>query len=111
MGIYEKYKEDVKQITGKYYKKYKRKICSYEDLYQTVWYILLAGLKVFDGRGDERKFLLLFIKNKLISILNYNRKPPYCINYPFTPLNIEYISADNDKNKYFMEIHGDFSRK
>lgn len=108
MDIYDTYKEDVKNITGRYFKMYGYKVYSYEDLEQTVWYILLSGIEKFDGRGDMRKFLLSFIKNKLISILKFNRKPPYCRENPFTPLNFDYISTDDNRNKYFREIHGEY---
>lgn len=111
MDIYKTYKDEVKNITGRYFKKYGYKISSYEDLEQTVWYILLSGVKKFDGRGDLKKFLLSFIKNKLISILKYNRKPPYCQDSPFTPLTSEYISIDDSKSKYFREIHGEYDWK
>jgi len=111
LDIYKTYKDEVKNITGRYFKKYGYKISSYEDLEQTVWYILLSGIKKFDGRGDLKKFLLSFIKNKLISILKYNRKPPYCQESPFTPLTSDYISVDDSKSKYFKEIHGEYEWK
>ena len=108
MDIYNTYREDVKNITGRYFKKYKYKVYSYEDLEQTVWYILLAGIEKFDGRGDLRKFLLSFIRHKMISILKYNRKPPYCQDSPFTPLIFDFVAADDSNTKYFKEIHGEY---
>lgn len=87
---------------------YKNKVYSYEDLEQTVWYILLTGLAKFDGRGDERLFILSFIRYKLISILKYNRKPPHCGDNPFTPLCMDYISADDVHTEYFVKVHGEY---
>ena len=111
VDVYNTYKEDVRNITGRYFKKYKYKVISYEDLEQTVWYILLTGIEKFDGRGDLRKFLLSYIRHKMISILKYNRKPPYCQDNPFTPLIFDFVAVDDSSTKYFKEIHGEYEWK
>jgi len=108
VNIYNTYKKEVRNITGRYFKKYKHKVYSYEDLEQTVWYILLAGMEKFDGRGDLRNFLLSYIRYKLISILKYNRKPPYCQDSPFTPLIFDFVAVDDSNTKHFKEIHGEY---
>ncbi|APT72093.1 RNA polymerase subunit sigma-24 [Thermosipho sp. 1063] len=108
MNVYEKYKKEVDMIAGRYFKRYGYKCESYEDLKQTIWYILLCALKKFDGRGNERMFVLNFVKNKLISIVKYNRKPPYCKETPFTPLKMEYISGDDENNCAFKEFQGEY---
>lgn len=68
---------------------------SYEDLRQTVWYILMIGLKTYDGRGTERDYLNWFVRNKMISIMVYGKKPPDCKDAPFTPLRFDYVSPDD----------------
>lgn len=108
LNIYKTYKDDVKNIAGRYYKAYKYKILSFEDLEQTIWYILMCALSKFDGRGDQRNFVLHFIKQKLISILKNNRRPPYCTDSPFTCLCFDYFSADDENSKYYKEIHGEY---
>ncbi|QTA38504.1 sigma-70 family RNA polymerase sigma factor [Thermosipho ferrireducens] len=108
MSVYDDYKRDVEMIAGRYYKRYGYKCESYEDLKQTIWYILLHAIRKFDGRGDERKFALAFVRNKLISIVKYNRKPPYCGNAPFTPLKMEYVSGDDENKDAFREIQGEY---
>ena len=65
MNIYNTYKKEVRNITGRYFKKYKHKVYSYEDLEQTVWYILLAGMEKFDGGYDLRSLQLSFIEYKI----------------------------------------------
>ncbi|MBO8161798.1 MAG: sigma-70 family RNA polymerase sigma factor [Thermosipho sp. (in: Bacteria)] len=108
MDIYDTYKDEVKNITGRYFKMYKNKVYSYEDLEQTVWYILLVGIEKFDGRGVKKDFILFFIKYKLISILKYNRKPPYCTDNPFTPLATDFISIDDKNTSCFRKVHGEY---
>lgn len=108
VSVYDDYKKDVEMITGRYYKRYGYKCESYEDLKQTIWYILLHAVEKFDGRGEEKKFVLSFVKNKLISVVRYNRKPPYCRDRPFTPLRMEYVSGDDEKCEAFREIQGEY---
>lgn len=68
---------------------------SYEDLQQTIWYILMVGLKEFDGRGSEESFLNWYIRQKVVSIMMYGKKPPKCNDSPFTPLRFDYVSPDD----------------
>ncbi|ANQ53646.1 RNA polymerase subunit sigma-24 [Thermosipho affectus] len=93
MEIYKKYKKDVEMVAGRYFKRYGYKCDSYEDLKQTICYILLCAIEKFDG---------------LISIVKYNRKPPYCKETPFTPLKMEYISGDDENNCAFKEFQGEY---
>ena len=58
---------------------------SYEDLEQTIWYILMVGLQEFDGRGDEEQFLNWYIRNKVVSIMMYGKKPPNVRTYRLHP--------------------------
>ncbi|MFN3691261.1 MAG: hypothetical protein ACK4R7_00070 [Fervidobacterium sp.] len=76
---------------------------SYEDLEQTIWYILIVGLQEFDGRGSEENFLNWYIRQKVISVIMYGRKPPKTTDAPFTPLKFDYISPDDsaDVNELF----------
>ena len=67
---------------------------SYEDLEQTIWYILMVGLQEFDGRGDEEQFLNWYIRNKVVSIMMYGKKPPKCTHLPFTLIRFDYVSPD-----------------
>lgn len=68
---------------------------SYEDLEQTIWYILMVGLQEFDGRGSEESFLNWYIRQKVVSIMMYGKKPPKCTDAPFTPLRFDYLSPDD----------------
>uniref|UniRef100_A0A7C5U6B3 Uncharacterized protein n=1 Tax=Fervidobacterium nodosum TaxID=2424 RepID=A0A7C5U6B3_9BACT len=68
---------------------------SYEDLEQTIWYILIVGLQEFDGRGSEESFLNWYIRQKVVSIMMYGKKPPKCTDAPFTPLRFDYLSPDD----------------
>ncbi len=68
---------------------------SYEDLQQTIWYILMVGLQEFDGRGSEENFLNWYIRQKVVSIMMYGKKPPKCTDAPFTPLRFDYLSPDD----------------
>lgn len=68
---------------------------SYEDLEQTIWYILMVGLQEFDGRGSEENFLNWYIRQKVVSIMMYGKKPPKCTDAPFTPLRFDYLSPDD----------------
>lgn len=76
---------------------------SFDDLKQTIWYILMCGLKEFDGRGDEEKFLHQYVRNKCVSIFLYKKKPPKCTDAPFSPLRMDYVSPDDSSevNKLF----------
>jgi hypothetical protein len=56
----------------------------------------MVGLKTFDGRGKEEEYLNWYIRNKIVSIMVYGKKPPNCIDAPFTPLRFDYISPDDD---------------
>lgn len=67
---------------------------SYEDLEQTIWYVLMVGLKESDGRGDEEQFLNWYIRNKVVSIMMYGKKPPKCTHLPFTLIRFDYVSPD-----------------
>jgi len=82
---------------------------SYEDLHQTIWYILMVGLVDFNGKGDEEKFLNWYIKNKVTSVIVYNRKPPKCKDAPFTPMKLDYVSPDDstDLNELFYSDEGE----
>ena len=82
---------------------------SYEDLHQTIWYILMVGLMDFNGKGDEEKFLNWYIKNKVTSVIVYNRKPPKCQDAPFTPMKFDYVSPDDstDLNELFYSDEGE----
>jgi len=81
---------------------------SYEDLHQTIWYILMVGLMDFNGKGDEEKFLNWYIRNKVVSVIVYNRKPPKCQDAPFTPMKFDYVSPDDspDLNELFYSDEG-----
>lgn len=68
---------------------------SYEDLEQTIWYILIVGLKEFDGRGSEENFLNWYVRQKVLSVIMYGRKPPKTTDAPFTPLKFDYVSPDD----------------
>lgn len=68
---------------------------SFEDLEQTVWYILMVGLEEFSGKGDEEKFLHWYVRNKLVSIIMYRKHPPKCQDAPFTPMRLDYVSPDD----------------
>jgi len=82
---------------------------SYEDLHQTIWYILMVGLMDFNGKGDEEKFLNWYIRNKVVSVIVYNRKPPKCQDAPFTPMKFDYVSPDDspDLNELFYSDEGE----
>ncbi len=82
---------------------------SYEDLHQTIWYILMVGLMDFNGKGDEEKFLNWYIKNKVTSVIVYNRKPPKCQDAPFTAMKFDYVSPDDspDLNELFYSDEGE----
>jgi len=82
---------------------------SYEDLHQTIWYILMVGLMEFNGKGDEEKFLNWYIRNKVVSVIVYNRKPPKCQDAPFTPMKFDYVSPDDstDLNELFYSDEGE----
>lgn len=82
---------------------------SYEDLHQTIWYILMVGLMDFNGKGDEEKFLNWYIRNKAVSVIVYNRKPPKCQDAPFTPMKFDYASPDDspDLNELFYSDEGE----
>ncbi|WP_372590319.1 hypothetical protein QO062_09560 [Fervidobacterium pennivorans subsp. carthaginiensis] len=58
------YKNLVRRWTAYFWGINKAFLYSYEDLEQTIWYILMVGLKEFDGRGDEEQFLNWYIRNK-----------------------------------------------
>ncbi|WP_249741826.1 hypothetical protein [Fervidobacterium pennivorans] len=56
----------VRRWTSYFWKINKAYLYSYEDLEQTIWYILMVGLQEFDGRGDEEQFLNWYIRNKIV---------------------------------------------
>ncbi len=88
------YKHLVRRWTAYFWGINKAFLYSYEDLEQTIWYILMVGLQEFDGRGDEEQFLNWYIRNKVVSIMMYGKKPPKCTHLPFTPIRFDYVSPD-----------------
>jgi len=93
----------VRRWTSYFWKINKAYLYSYEDLEQTIWYILMVGLQEFDGRGDEEQFLNWYIRNKIISVIMYGKKPPKCTHLPFTPIRFDYVSPDD-----LAEVNGLF---
>ncbi|AFG34859.1 hypothetical protein MNL76_09510 [Fervidobacterium riparium] len=85
----------VRRWTSYFWKINKAYLYSYEDLEQTIWYILMVGLQEFDGRGDEEQFLNWYIRNKIVSVIMYGKKPPKCVHSPFTPIRFDYVSPDD----------------
>jgi len=69
----------------------------------------MVGLMDFNGKGDEEKFLNWYIKNKVTSVIVYNRKPPKCQDAPFTPMKFDYVSPDDspDLNELFYSDEGE----
>jgi len=63
----------VRRWTSYFWKINKAYLYSYEDLEQTIWYILMVGLQEFDGRGDEEQFLNWYIRNKIVSVIMYGK--------------------------------------
>jgi hypothetical protein len=57
-------------------------------------FIIYVGLQEFDGRGNEEQFLNWYIRNKVVSIMMYGKKPPKCTHLPFTPIRFDYVSPD-----------------
>lgn len=88
------YQHLVERWTKYFWNINKAYLYSYEDLEQTIWYILMVGLQEFDGRGSEENFLNWYIRQKVVSIMMYGKKPPKCTNAPFTPLRFDYLSPD-----------------
>lgn len=67
----------------------------FEDLRQTIWYITMVGLKSYDGRGKEEDFLNWYVRNKVIPVIMYGKKPPNCTDAPFTPMRFDYVSDED----------------
>lgn len=88
------YQHLVERWTRYFWNINKAYLYSYEDLQQTIWYILMVGLQEFDGRGSEENFLNWYIRQKVVSIMMYGKKPPKCTDAPFTPLRFDYLSPD-----------------
>jgi len=88
------YQHLVERWTKYFWNINKAYLYSYEDLQQTIWYILMVGLQEFDGRGSEENFLNWYIRQKVVSIMMYGKKPPKCTDAPFTPLRFDYLSPD-----------------
>ena len=100
------YKHLVRRWTAYFWGINKAFLYSYEDLEQTIWYILMVGLQEFDGRGDEEQFLNWYIRNKVVSIMMYGKKPPKCTHLPFTPIRFDYKTPNNPtKNKKLLYSH------
>ncbi len=90
------YSDIVKKWSGYYYVRNRHYVYSYEDIEQTTWYLLIVALKEFDGRGNLIDYLNWYLKNKLYSIIVLGKKPPKCLDAPFTPRKFEYVSPEDD---------------
>ena len=74
----------VKATAGRTYRKLSWMITSYEDLYQTVWYLVLYAFETYDpARGKLAPHVKATVDRKLHSMLN-GEKAPRSSGYPFT---------------------------
>lgn len=89
------YQKLVDRWTKYFWNINKSYLYSFEDLRQTIWYITMVGLKSYDGRGKEEDFLNWYIRNKVISVIMYGKKPPNCTDAPFTPMRFDYVSDED----------------
>lgn len=55
----------------------------------------MVELKSYDGRGKEEDFLNWYVRNKVISVIMYDKKPPNGTDAPFTPMRFDYVSDED----------------
>ncbi len=86
----------MRSISGRYYRAYWYKIQSYEDLYQTVWYLFLYALDIHDpAKGNLASHLKRTIEYKLNAMMRGERAPKSG-EYPFTFLRMDTREIPSD---------------
>jgi hypothetical protein len=89
------YEKLVDRWTKYFWNINKSYLYSFENLRQTIWYIAMVELKSYDGRGKEEDFLNWYVRNKVISVIMYDKKPPNGTDAPFTPMRFDYVSDED----------------
>ncbi len=86
----------MKNLAAKTYRKYHYKITSYEDLYQTLAYLLLYSIDIYDPcRGSLPAHIKRTVNYKLKSMLS-GEYAPRSGKTPFTFLRASYTLAEPD---------------
>ena len=88
--LFKQYTPLMKSMAGKFWKKYRDIIISYDDLYQTVCYLFLYAYELWDPkRGKFGPHLKNVLEYKLKSMIR-GEKAPRSREYPFSFLKSRY---------------------
>ena len=94
--LYERFEPFLKSVAAKTYRKNGWKVQSYEDLYQSVVYLFLYALKIYNPeKGELEPHVKRVVNLKLKSMLAGERAP-WSGEYPFTFLRCEVREAGLD---------------
>ncbi|PLV59339.1 hypothetical protein [Thermotoga sp. KOL6] len=89
--LFEKYHDEILKKTFHFFKKYKYKLLSFEDLYQTICYLFCYACKTW--KKEKGNFIAHFkctVDRKMNDIIA-GRNAPWCKNTPFKILKSEYL--------------------
>ena len=88
--LFMKYIPLIRSTASRFWKKYKKKIMSYEDLYQTICYLFLYAYELWDPeRGKFGPHLKNVLEYKLKAMMK-GEKAPRSKEYPFSFLKPKY---------------------
>lgn len=94
--IYREYEPFLKSLAARTYRKYGYKITSYNDLYQTLIYLLFYSIDIYDPRrGSLPAHIKRTVNFKLRSMLS-GEYAPKSRGKPFTFLKATYTLAEPD---------------
>ncbi|KHC90350.1 sigma-70 region 2 domain protein [Thermotoga sp. Mc24] len=90
--LFEKYQNEIRKKAGFFFKKFKEKISSFEDLYQAICCIFCYARKTWNkNKGTFAAHLKSTINRKVIDLIQ-GIPLPGCSNAPFDILKTEYKS-------------------
>ncbi len=94
--VYRKFEPFLRSLAAKTYRKYRYKITSYDDLYQTLVYLLFYSIDIYDpSRGSLPAHIKRTVNYKLKSMLS-GEYAPKSKESPFTFLRMIYTLAEPD---------------